>query len=77
MTHLHPQANGQVGPLRQVSVEKASPYGAAGTVLWLCEQHAQEVALWNALASPSPKDYKDAIQRAKTTSVPLMQWPSE
>ena len=66
-----------MGPLRQVSVQKASPYGAAGTVLWLCEQHAQEVAMWNALANPLLKDYKDAIQRAKADSLPLMQWPSE
>jgi hypothetical protein len=70
------QANGQVGPLRQYSISKAGPYGAVGTVLWLCDQHGQEVTKWHEIAEPKPKEVKDAISRALASSKDLMHWPN-
>jgi hypothetical protein len=58
-------------------ISKTGPYGAPGTVLWLCDQHGQEVTKWHEIADPKTKDYKDAISRALASSKELMQWPSD
>ena len=37
----------RLGPLTQCTVAVDGPFGAPGTVLWLCNDHAQLLSFWN------------------------------
>ena len=37
----------QLGPLEKCSVVVDGPFGAAGTVMWLCAEHKKLVQQWN------------------------------
>ena len=52
--------DGKVGPLEKVAVAVSGPFGAAGTELWVCAEHAALVRDWNE----EEVGKKGAIKRA-------------